>query len=56
MVWNNQQHPIVSAPLPEVHAYSKNKPKFNNGSSKNLLMRDDHTPSPGAPYAKPRLH
>ena len=35
MVWNNQQHPIVSAPLPEVHAYSKNKPKFNDGSSKN---------------------
>ena len=21
-----------------------------------LLMRDDHTPSPGAPYAKPGLH
>ena len=35
MVWNNQQRPVGSAPLPEVHAYSKNKPKFNEGSSKN---------------------
>ena len=35
MVWNNQQRPVWSAPLPEVHAYSKNKPKFNDGSSKN---------------------
>ena len=24
--------------------------------SKLLLMRDDHTPSPGASYAKPGLH
>jgi hypothetical protein len=28
MVWNNQQRPIGSAPLPEVHAYTQNKPKL----------------------------
>ena len=35
MVWNNQQRPVGYAPLPEVHAYTKNKSKFNDGSSKN---------------------
>jgi len=34
MVWNNQQRPIGSAPLPEVHAYTQNKLKFNGGPSK----------------------
>ena len=34
MVWNNQQRPIGSAPLPEVHAYTQNKPKFDGGLSK----------------------
>ena len=34
MVWNNQQRPIGSAPLPEVHAYTQNKPKFDGGFSK----------------------
>ena len=33
MVWNNQQRPVGYAPLPEVHAYTKNKSKFNDGSS-----------------------
>jgi hypothetical protein len=35
MVWNNQQRPIGSAPLPEVHAYTQNKPKPNDRSEKN---------------------
>jgi hypothetical protein len=35
MVWNNQQRPIGSAPLPEVHAYTQNKPKTNDRSEKN---------------------
>jgi hypothetical protein len=35
MVWNNQQHPIGSAPLPEVHAYTHNKPKPNDISEQN---------------------
>ena len=26
------------------------------GLKMNLLTQDDHTPSPGAPYAKPGLH
>jgi len=34
MVWNNQQRPVGSAPLPEVHAYTQNKPKFDGGLSK----------------------
>ena len=34
MVWNNQQRPIGSAPLPKVHAYTQNKPKFDGGLSK----------------------
>ena len=34
MVWNNQQRPVGSAPLPEVHAYTQNKPKFDSGLSK----------------------
>ena len=34
MVWNNQQRPIGSAPLPKVHAYNQNKPKFDGGPSK----------------------
>ena len=34
MVWNNQQRPIGSASLPEVHAYTQNKPKLNDGPSK----------------------
>ena len=34
MVWNNQQHPVGSAPLLEVHAYTHNKPKFDGGLSK----------------------
>ena len=35
MVWNNQHRPIGSAPLPEVHAYTQNKPKSNDISEKN---------------------
>jgi hypothetical protein len=35
LVWNNQQCPIGSAPLPEVHAYTQNKPKPNDRSKKN---------------------
>jgi hypothetical protein len=31
---NNQQQPIESTPLPEVHAYTQNKPKFDGGPSK----------------------
>ena len=34
MVWNNQRRPVGSAPLPEVHAYTQNKPKFDGGLSK----------------------
>ena len=33
MVWNNQHRPVGSAPLPEVHAYTQNKPKFDGGFS-----------------------
>lgn len=33
-VWNNQQRPLGSAPLPEVHYNNQNKPKFN-GPPKN---------------------
>jgi hypothetical protein len=35
MVWNNQQRPVGSAPLPEVHAYTLNIPKSNDRSEKN---------------------
>jgi hypothetical protein len=35
MVWNNQQRLIGSAPLPEVYAYTQNKPKSNDRSEKN---------------------
>ena len=34
IIWNNQQRPVGSTPLPEVHAYTQNKPKFDGGFSK----------------------
>ena len=39
MVWNNQQCPVGSAPLPEVHAYSKNKPKFNMDLLRTMIKK-----------------